>query len=253
MGYGFPAIAATTAAATVPKGAEVLLETRLPYLDAAQRRIALKTTAVASGAPLLGDAEGWGRLNLAAAADGYGAFNGDATIAMDAAKGGFHAADTWRNNIAGAGKLTKQGTGMLTLAGANAYTGGTELQGGTLVAASASALGKGDVYLSGGSLQTSPNAVLALGGLFTQRAGSTLNLVLGANGGGTITGASAATLDGTLRIGFAPGYQPAAGQSITVLGTGLLLSGAFSSVQVGGTVPATVSYTDSGVLLRFGS
>ncbi|MCS4509664.1 acid phosphatase [Xylophilus ampelinus] len=252
MTYGFPPIAAPTATATVPKGAEVLLETRLPYLDAAQRRIVLKTTAVASGHPLLGDAEGWGRLNLAAAADGYGAFNGDATVSMDASKGGFHAADTWRNDIAGAGKLTKQGSGTLTLAGTNSYTGGTELQGGTLVAGSASALGKGDVYLSGGSLQTSPNAVLTLGGQFTQRAGGTLNLVLGSAGGGTISGTGTATLDGTLRISFAAGFQPTAGQSITVLGTGLR-SGTFSAVQVGGTVPASVAYTDNGVLLSFGS
>lgn len=37
----------------VPKGAEVLLETRLPYLDAAQRREVLRTTALPSGYVLL--------------------------------------------------------------------------------------------------------------------------------------------------------------------------------------------------------
>lgn len=52
---------------------------------------------------------------------------------MDASRGGFHAADIWRNAIAGAGKLTKLGTGSLTLAGSNAYTGGTQIQDGTLL------------------------------------------------------------------------------------------------------------------------
>ncbi|MFX7816341.1 hypothetical protein ABTK28_20540, partial [Acinetobacter baumannii] len=90
-------------------GAEVLLETRFPYLSADQRRVVLKTTELASGYPVLDDAEGWGRLNLFAAADGYGAFNGNVIVSMDATQGGFNAADTWRNAISGAGKLTLQG------------------------------------------------------------------------------------------------------------------------------------------------
>lgn len=88
---------------TVPKGAEVLLETRLPYLDAAQRREVLRTTALPSGYVLLDGWEQWGRLNLFAAADGYGVFDSDVTVTLDAALGGFDAADTWRNDIDGSG------------------------------------------------------------------------------------------------------------------------------------------------------
>lgn len=84
--YGFPQIHSTTEPAVAPKGAEVLLETRLPYLTADQRRAVLVTTALPSGYPLLDDPEGWGRLNLFAAADGYGAFAEHVTVAMDAAK-----------------------------------------------------------------------------------------------------------------------------------------------------------------------
>ncbi len=62
---------------TVPKGAEVLLETRLPYLSADQRRAVLRTTALPSGYVLLDGFEQWGRLNLFAAADGYGSFESD--------------------------------------------------------------------------------------------------------------------------------------------------------------------------------
>lgn len=72
---------------TVPKGAEVLLETRQPYLDSTQRRWVLATTGLPSGYPVLDDAEGWGRLNLFSAADGYGAFVNNVTVNMDASKG----------------------------------------------------------------------------------------------------------------------------------------------------------------------
>lgn len=137
----------------VPKGAEVLLETRLPYLDAAQRREVLRTTALASGYVLLDGPEMWGRLNLFAAADGYGAFDEDVCVTMNAADGGFAAADAWRHDIGGRGGLTKRGTGTLTLSGTNRYTGGTVLEAGVLTAASRDALGHGDVEVRGGTLR----------------------------------------------------------------------------------------------------
>ena len=71
----------------MPKGAEILLQTRFPYLSADQRRVVLKTTELPSGYPVMDDAEGWGRLNLFAAADGYGAFNGNVIVSMDASQG----------------------------------------------------------------------------------------------------------------------------------------------------------------------
>ena len=136
----------------VPQGAEVLLETRLPYLDAAQRREVLRTTALPSGHPVLDGPELWGRLNLFAAADGYGSFDQDVRVVMDAAAGGFNAADAWRNDIDGDGGLTKSGTGTLTLSGDNSYRGGTRIAGGTLIAASRSAFGAGDLYVADGTL-----------------------------------------------------------------------------------------------------
>ena len=117
MIYGLSQIADGGKEAVVPKGAEVLLETRFPYLDVEQRRVVLKTTARASGFPVMDDAEGWGRLDLFAAADGFGAFGGDVAVTMDASLGGFSAKDTWRNDISGAGKLTKRGAGVLILGG----------------------------------------------------------------------------------------------------------------------------------------
>ncbi|MEY9966824.1 autotransporter-associated beta strand protein [Streptacidiphilus sp. MAP12-16] len=151
--YGLPARGCPDdSPMTVPKGAEVLLETRLPYLDASQRREVLRTTALPAGHPVLDGPESWGRLNLFAAADGYGAFDADVVLAMDAAAGGFNAADTWHNDIAGRGGLTKQGTGTLTLTGNNRYTGDTWVRQGVLGAGSGGALGRGGVRIDGGTL-----------------------------------------------------------------------------------------------------
>ncbi|EDA9123069.1 hypothetical protein A4N93_22770, partial [Salmonella enterica subsp. enterica serovar Livingstone] len=49
------------------------------------------------------------------------------------------------NAISGSGQVVKSGDEMLTLSGANSYTGGTTISGGTLVATNVEALGSGDV------------------------------------------------------------------------------------------------------------
>jgi autotransporter-associated beta strand protein len=254
--YGFAPIAATNVAAAVPKGAEVLLETRLPYLDEAQRRVVLKTTALASGYPVMDDPEGWGRLNLFAAADGYGAFSGNVAIVMDAAKGGFHAFDRWRNDIGGAGKLVKQGTGTLALAGANSWTGGTELTAGTLQADSVAALGGGDVYVSGGTLVANAPSALKLGARYTQLSGSTtLELDLGgaaAGSAGSLNVSGMATIGGgTLRIKFANGYKPKAGDVLTVITAGGL-QGKFNTITVDGFSNVTPNYSGTTLTLTLG-
>jgi len=253
MTYGFRQMGDRSKPVVVPKGAEVLLETRLPYLNAEQRRVVLKTTAIASGYPVLDDAEGWGRLNLFAAADGYGAFNGDVTVSMDASNGGFNASDSWQNDISGVGKLTKQGSGTLALTGANRFSGGTEVQAGVLDAGSATALGVGDVYVSGGTLASNASGTLNVFGRFTQLAPGTLELNVSRDGTGRLSVRGDVTLvGGSLHVKLKPGFKPPLGRIINVIDCRGGLRGKFQSITVDG-FRVTPFYTSNGLFLRFAS
>lgn len=170
--YGLPQNGTKGLDPVVPKGAEVLLETRQPYLTDQQRREVLYTTEIESGYPLLDESNGWGRLDLVTASDGYGAFLSNVTVDMDASKGRFNAHDWWRNDIAGSGMLTKQGTGTLTLTGNNSYSGGTLLQDGTLEATSATAFGEGDLYIENGTALLNVDETFNVKGNVTMEAGN---------------------------------------------------------------------------------
>lgn len=247
MTFGFGAIESTNAPPVVPKGAEILLQTRFPYLSPDQRRVVLKTTELPSGYPVMDDAEGWGRLNLFAAADGYGAFNGNVIVSMDASQGGLNAADVWRNDVSGAGKLTLQGSGTLTLAGNNGYTGGTQVSGGTLAAASATAFGKGDVYVGpGGSVRIAAAAPVTVATRYTQLDNTTLELDIDGNGGGRLrVGGPLTIAGGTLHVKFVNGYAPKAGDTIALI-DGAAAAAKFATVTVDG-FKATPVYTAAGV------
>lgn len=163
MTYGFKQIGNPNVDMHVPKGAEALLATRLPYLTDTQRRDVLFTTGMPSGYPLMDDAEGWGRLDLFSAASGYGKFNDAVTVKMNATKGGFNAQDNWRNDISGKGSLIKAGSGLLQLSGNNTYAGGVSVKGGTVRLASTTATGKGSVQVKHGSLQLSTQKAIIKG------------------------------------------------------------------------------------------
>jgi autotransporter-associated beta strand protein len=234
---------------TVPKGAEVLLETRLPYLSAGQRREVLRTTALPSGYVLLDGFEQWGRLNLFAAADGYGAFDRDVTVTLDAAAGGFHAADSWRNDIEGDGGLTKRGSGTLTLTGHNRYRGGTAVEAGTLVAASPGALGRGDVRVAGGTLCV--GEVLRVHGSYVQDSGSTLELALREQHGPALTvGRRVLLRGGVLALRLDAERPPAAGTTVPVL-SAPGLRGRFDRVELdSATLRAVPVHTADGLSVR---
>lgn len=252
MTFGFSQIEATDAAPVVPKGAEMLLETRFPYLSADQRRVVLKTTELPSGYPVMDDAEGWGRLNMFAAADGYGVFNGNVIVSMDASQGGFNAVDAWRNPISGAGKLTVQGSGTLKLAGTNTFSGGSQVNGGTLEADSTTAFGTGDVYLGAGTVVINAPGVVSVVGKYTQLANTTLELDIGANGHGTMkVGAQTTVVGGTLHVKFVNGFTPKVGDTINLInGNGSNVK--FSTIAVDG-FNVTPIYTSNGVQVHLDS
>lgn len=249
--YDFPMIGETGREAVVPLGAEVLLETRLPYLSGDERRSVLATTSIPSGYPLLDDAEGWGRLNLYAAADGYGAFKKRVTVTMDASKGGFHAEDTWRNDIAGSGSLIKRGSGTLRLTGNNTYTGSTVIEQGQLEAGSKTALGKGAVWNKGGALAKEVQGEFAVSGNFTQSKQGVLELTLSSSQD-VLRIQGKGTYYGKLQLNFKDGYIPA-GTTTIIQDADPGKHGKFTSVEVSGLPKgyrAELSYTGLQVQLK---
>ncbi|EDY4665220.1 autotransporter outer membrane beta-barrel domain-containing protein, partial [Salmonella enterica] len=123
------------------------------------------------------------------------------------------------NAISGSGQVVKSGDKTLTLSGANSYTGGTTISGGTLVASNVEALGSGDIdnyatlqlNASGqfvtANLTTHDNAITAIGAgsalranTLTQEANSTLAVHLTNSNSGAIVTTDRANLGGTLDI-----------------------------------------------------
>ena len=76
--------------------------------------------------------------------------NEDGVVALKKGKNG---------QISGATSLVKTGAGELSIAFANAYTGGTVIKNGTVRLGHASALGLGDVEMTGGTLDMGGKAV----------------------------------------------------------------------------------------------
>lgn len=131
--------------------------------------------------------------------------------------------------LAGTGNLTKGGTGTLTLSGANSYTGATQVNAGTLIAANATALGgtaTGTTVASGATLRVSNAAV------------GNENVTLSGNGvsnAGALTGDGTASLAGNVTLAAASRIGTTnAASSLTLGGT---VNGAFALTPVGaGTV-----------------
>ncbi|EMZ8053973.1 fibronectin-binding autotransporter adhesin ShdA [Salmonella enterica] len=126
---------------------------------------------------------------------------------------------TLDNNVTGEGQIVKSGSDELIVTGANDYSGGTTITGGTLIAANVNALGSGNIDNSGtlmldangafklANVTTHSGATTALAagstldaGQLIQENGSTLSIDLGAATDDAVITADSVTLGGTLNI-----------------------------------------------------
>jgi fibronectin-binding autotransporter adhesin len=110
--------------------------------------------------------------------------------------------------ISGPGSLTKAGEGELVLAGASTYSGGTNLDAGTLTVNSARALGAGNLTVNAGILRTQAQPINVTGNYV--QTGGTLQLNVAGGSPGqydTVNVGGNASLGGTLQLlsgGFVP-------------------------------------------------
>jgi len=141
---------------------------------------------------------------------------------------------TLAGTTAGEGMLVKQGSGTLVLAGANHHTGGTVVDGSTVVLANAGGLGSGTVALNNALLQSQVSARLAqallLAGSSTAQVGAGTTLTLSGPIDGSRT-EGCFTKTGTGQLTLAGNAVMAAGLCVNqgMLSTNGLLAG---NVQV---------------------
>ena len=215
--YGFPQDSSkATQEPIVPKGAELILKSRFPYLSDMQRRAVLYTTEIPSGYKIIDKTNGWGRIDLLAAADGYGSIIGKVCVDMDASLGGLNALDSWGNDIDGEGRLIKKGTGKLILTGNNAYFGETQIVNGTLATKSKTALGYSNVTVEeNGTLEVI--RPLAINGELKIE-GGTIMVHINPNGNAQIAvHAKTRIKNTTLIIDFDQSIQPKSGDKFAII------------------------------------
>jgi len=128
--------------------------------------------------------------------------------------------------ISGTGQVVKQGTGTLTLSGANSYSGGTSVTAGTLALASGGSIT--------GPLTNAANVAIASGGMVALTGTSSNSGTIAVASGGTLSNAGGLTNSGTLNVA----------------GT---VSGAGSLVQTGGTTNVAGSLTQGSLTIAGGS
>lgn len=165
--YSYDLMTGTSMAAPHVTGALGLLFERFPYLDNAQVRDVLLTTATDLGAAGVDDVYGWGMMNLAKAIEGYGSLRVDTSVVMNQKAGGLKvwegdAWDDWTNDIGGPGKLTKSGIGWLRLSGNNSFNGAV-VREGVLELDGVNSLGS--VWVPGGRLALNGSLVSTLLGV----------------------------------------------------------------------------------------
>ncbi|WP_176202039.1 autotransporter-associated beta strand repeat-containing protein, partial [Salmonella enterica] len=156
---------------------------------------------------------------------GSGDVTDNATLALNT--GG-----DFTNNIGGTGRVEKSGDDALTLSGANSYTGGTLISGGTLVATNVDALGTGNV---------TDNATLELntGGDFDNAISGSGQVVKSGDKTLTLSGANSYTGGTTISSGTL------IATNVEALGTGDVTDNATLELNTGGDFDNNIGGTGS--------
>ncbi|ECF9310254.1 fibronectin-binding autotransporter adhesin ShdA [Salmonella enterica] len=200
---------------------------------------------------------------ILAAKDAAALGTGDVTIAESATLA--LSQGTLDNNVTGGGQIVKSGNDELIVTGANNYSGGTTISGGTLTADHADSLGSGDIDNSGvlqvgegelentlfgsGSLVKTGTGELTLSGDNTYSGGTTIF-------DGTLTadhadslGTGAVANSGVLQVGEGELENTLSGSgSLVKTGTGKLTLGGDNSYSGGTTITGgtlTADHADS--------
>ncbi|EBY4035156.1 autotransporter outer membrane beta-barrel domain-containing protein [Salmonella enterica subsp. enterica serovar Agona] len=141
------------------------------------------------------------------------------------------------NAISGSGQVVKSGDETLTLSGANSYTGGTTISGGTLVASNVEALGTGDI---------TDNATLELnaGGDFANNIGGTGSVVKSGDKTLTLSGSNTYTGGTTISGGTL------VASNVEALGSGDVTDNATLELNTSGTFDNAIS--GSGQVVKSG-
>ncbi len=141
------------------------------------------------------------------------------------------------NAIGGTGSVVKSGDKTLTLSGANSYTGGTTISGGTLVASNVEAVGSGDV---------TDNATLDMktGGDFANNIGGTGSVVKSGDKTLTLSGTNSYTGGTTISGGTL------VANNVEALGTGDVTNNATLELNTGGDFDNAIS--GSGQVVKSG-
>ncbi|EMD8790573.1 fibronectin-binding autotransporter adhesin ShdA [Salmonella enterica] len=200
---------------------------------------------------------------ILAAKDAAALGTGDVTIAESATLA--LSQGTLDNNVTGGGQIVKSGNDELIVTGANNYSGGTTISGGTLTADHADSLGSGDIDNSGvlqvgegelentlfgsGSLVKTGTGELTLSGDNSYSGGTTIS-------DGTLTadhadslGTGAVANSGVLQVGEGELENTLSGSgSLVKTGTGKLTLGGDNSYSGGTTITGgtlTADHADS--------
>lgn len=194
----------TSYAAPLVTGAVALVASQFPWMTSKNLGVTILTTGSTAADPSLI----WGRglLDVGKAMNGPGIFEENFEANVTA---GYRS--TFSNDISGQAGLIKEGVGTLTLAGANSYSGTTQILNGTLGLSGRGSIAWSSAVLNAATFDlTAASTVVSLADTYTQTATGTLLMGIRPGQGQLLAVGGVATLAGTLNVQGTQGvYAPA--------------------------------------------